>query len=168
MFFDTQVQELKYKALKEVATLAWQDNLAKGLLGAAAQLDHNALSVPFLQLGLDLNFLPSPPLGVGAVHRDGDGVPIREITHIDGPFHQLFCGGLPVFTPVRIPGDQVFAVLIQPFQIQDPVSAADGHLHIRVDLDAQGAVGGEIWPVVPKEHQAEAGGKARQAGQGLP
>ena len=38
MFFDTQVQELKYKALKEVATLAWQDNLAKGLLGAAARI----------------------------------------------------------------------------------------------------------------------------------
>ena len=38
MFFDTQVQELKYKALKEVATLAWQDNLAKGLLAAAARI----------------------------------------------------------------------------------------------------------------------------------
>lgn len=38
MFFDTQVQELKYKALKEVATLAWQDNLAKGLLGATARI----------------------------------------------------------------------------------------------------------------------------------
>ena len=38
MFFDTQVQELKYKALKEVATLAWQDNLAKGLPAAAARI----------------------------------------------------------------------------------------------------------------------------------
>ena len=38
MVFDTQVQELKYKALKEAARLAWQDQLPKGLLGASARL----------------------------------------------------------------------------------------------------------------------------------
>ncbi len=38
MVFDTQVQELKYQALKEVAALAWEDNLARGLLGSAARL----------------------------------------------------------------------------------------------------------------------------------
>lgn len=38
MVFDTQVQELKYKALKESARLAWQDELPKGLLGAAARI----------------------------------------------------------------------------------------------------------------------------------
>ncbi len=36
MVFDTQVQELKYQALKEVAALAWEDNLARGLLGSPA------------------------------------------------------------------------------------------------------------------------------------
>ena len=38
MFFDTQVQELKYKALKEVARLAWRDDLSKGLLGASSRI----------------------------------------------------------------------------------------------------------------------------------
>ncbi len=38
MVFDTQVQELKYKALKEVATLAWEDRLEKDLLSSPERL----------------------------------------------------------------------------------------------------------------------------------
>ena len=35
MMFDTSVQELKYKVLREVARLAFEDRLEEGLLGIA-------------------------------------------------------------------------------------------------------------------------------------
>lgn len=38
MICDTSVQELKYKALKEIATLEYEGRLAEGLLGAAERL----------------------------------------------------------------------------------------------------------------------------------
>lgn len=38
MVFDTQVQEVKYKALKEIASLAWNGTLEQDLLGSAERL----------------------------------------------------------------------------------------------------------------------------------
>ena len=102
------------------------------------------------------------------MHRDRDGVAVGQVAHVDGPLHQLAGGGLPVLAPIVVPLDQILAVGVEPLQVQHPVGAAHRHLHIRVDLDAQGAVGGVVGLVIPKEHQAEAGGRGGQPGQRLP
>ena len=108
------------------------------------------------------------PLSVRAVHGNGDGVPVGQVPHLNGPIHQLLGHGVLAFVVVRVPFDQIPAILVQALQVQHPLGAAEGHLHIRVDLNAQGAVGGEVGTVVSKEHQAQAGGQRGQSHQGLP
>ena len=138
------------------------------LLVSGADLDHDGLPVPLLQILPGRLLLPGLPVGVGAGNCDGHRLPAREVAHIDGPLHQLLRHVLPILAPIVVALDQDPAVRVEPLQLQHPVGAAEGELHIRVDLDAQGAVGNEVGLVITKEHDAQAGGQAGNAGQGLP
>ena len=131
----------------------------------AAQADDDGLAVPVLQLGLHGLFLTGLPGGVPAAHGDGDGVPVGQVPHVDGPLYQLAGGLLPDLAPVVVALDQIRPVGVEAHQIQHPVRAADGHLHVRVYLDAQRTVDGEIGLVIAEEHGAEAGGQAAQPHQ---
>ena len=133
-----------------------------------SSLDGDRVAVLVVEQVNDVVGLGVLPLGVGAAHRDGDGVPVGQVPHLNGPIHQLLGHGGLVFVVVRVPFDQIPAILVQALQVQHPLGAAEGHLHIRVDLNAQGAVGGEVGTVVSKEHQAQAGGQRGQSHQGLP
>ena len=77
---------------------------------------------------------------------------------MDGPLHQLPSHVLPILATVIVAVDQILTILVEPFQFQHPVGAAECKLHIRVDLDAQGAVGDKVRLIISKEHQAETGG----------
>ena len=112
-----------------------------------------------------LRLLPDLPIQVRTGDRNGDGITVREETHINGPFHQIIGGSVPVLAVIVIALNELHAIVIQSLQIQDPVRFADGKLHVGVDLDAQCTVGKEIGLIVPEENQAEAGGQTSDPGQ---
>ena len=134
-------------------------------LRALAQLNHDALAIPLLQLPADLFLLLRLPVRIGAVDRDGDGISIGEVSQVDGPLHQLVGRRVPAFALVGIALDQHLPVGVEGLQVQHPLGAADGHLHVRVDLNAHGSVGREIGLIISKEGQTHAGRQSRRSDQ---
>ena len=112
----------------------------------------------------DLRLLFLLPAGVLAGNGDRDGISVREVAHLNGPVHQLVGGGVPVLSVVVIPLNQVPAVLVSAGQAHNPVVFTEGKGDVGVDLQTQGAIGGEVGLVVPKEHQTQTGGQGGEAG----
>src|SRR5699024_7796639 len=98
------------------------------------------------------------PAGIGAGGSDSHRLPPGEVTHLEGPPHQLPSHVLPSLAPVMVAVDQTLTSIVEPFQFQHPVVSPEGILNTRVDLDAQGAVGDKVRLIISKEHQAETGG----------
>ena len=127
-------------------------------------MDHNGLAIPFLQLRLRRLFLLALPICIRAGDGDSHGVPVRQVAQVDGPFQQFLGGGLSVLAAIVVAGSQDFSVLVEAFHFQHPVRAAERQLHVRVDLNTQGAVRSEIGLIPPENHQAQAGNQACQTG----
>ena len=118
--------------------------------------DPDGAAVVLVQFFPDLLGLVGLPVRILAGHRYRHRPPVGQISHHDGPGHQLAGRVFPVHPLVRKPRDQGRAVRVQTLQVQHPSAPAERHLHIRVDLEAQGAIGGEVGPVIAEKAQAQA------------